>query len=61
MPQSNFSVLRRAVAVDTLDASGVYFGATGGQVYVSPDSGDSWAAIVRDSPSMLLVVVQTIR
>ncbi len=31
------NVLRDAMAVDKLDACGVYFGTTGGQVYVSPD------------------------
>jgi photosystem II stability/assembly factor-like uncharacterized protein len=35
------NVLRDAMAVDTLDQCGVYFGTTGGQVYVSPDSGES--------------------
>ena len=35
------NVLRDAMAVDTLDKCGVYFGTTGGQVYVSPDGGDS--------------------
>ena len=38
------NVLRDAMAVDTLDECGVYFGTTGGQVYASADAGDSWAA-----------------
>ena len=37
------------MAVDTLESCGVYFGTTGGQVYASADSGDSWAPIVQDS------------
>jgi hypothetical protein len=53
-------VLRDAMAVDSLDDCGVYFGTTGGQVYVSPDAGDHWSAIVRDLPAVLSVEVQTI-
>jgi photosystem II stability/assembly factor-like uncharacterized protein len=54
------NVLRDAMAVDTLDTCGVYFGTTGGQVYVSPDGGDQWKAIVHDLPAVLSVEVQTL-
>jgi photosystem II stability/assembly factor-like uncharacterized protein len=54
------NVLRDAMAVDQLDPCGVYFGTTGGQVYASADSGDSWAPIVRDLPAVLSVEVQTL-
>jgi photosystem II stability/assembly factor-like uncharacterized protein len=54
------NVLRDAMAVDTLDACGVYFGTTGGQVYGSTDAGDTWTPIVRDLPPVLSVEVQTI-
>jgi BNR/Asp-box repeat protein len=54
------NVLRDAMAVDTLDQCGIYFGTTGGQVYVSADSGDSWSAIVHDLPPVLSVEVQTL-
>jgi photosystem II stability/assembly factor-like uncharacterized protein len=54
------NVLRDAMAVDSLDACGVYFGTTGGQVYASADSGDSWKALVRDLPPVLSVEVQTL-
>jgi photosystem II stability/assembly factor-like uncharacterized protein len=54
------NVLRDAMAVDTLDPCGVYFGTTGGQVYVSRDAGDHWAPIVRDLPAVLSVEVQTL-
>ncbi len=62
LPQQNcyVDILRDAMAVDTLDECGVYFGTTGGQVYVSPDSGDTWQAIVHDLPSVLSVEVQTL-
>lgn len=62
LPQNNcyVDVLRDAMAVDTLDTCGVYFGTTGGQVYVSADEGDSWDAIVHDLPAVLSVEVQTL-
>ncbi len=62
LPQENcyVNVLRDAMAVDTCDPCGVYFGTTGGQVYASADSGDHWDAIVRDLPTVLSVEVQTL-
>ena len=62
LPQQDcyVNVLRDAMAVDTLDSCGVYFGTTGGQVYASKDSGDSWAPIVRDLPAVVSVEVQTL-
>jgi photosystem II stability/assembly factor-like uncharacterized protein len=54
------NVLRGAMAVDSLDPGGVYFGTTGGQVYASSDAGDSWAPIVRDLPAVLSVEVQSL-
>ena len=62
LPQSNcyVNVLRDAMAVDTLDSCGIYFGTTGGQVYLSPDAGDNWSPIVRDLPPVLSVEVQTL-
>jgi hypothetical protein len=62
LPQSNcyVNVLRHALAVDRFDSCGIYFGTTGGQIYMSVDSGDHWAPIVRDLPSVLSVEVQTL-
>jgi len=62
LPQGDcyVNVLREAMAVDSLDSCGIYFGTTGGQVYCSPDSGDTWAPIVRDLPAVLSVEVQTL-
>jgi photosystem II stability/assembly factor-like uncharacterized protein len=54
------NVLRDAMAVDALDSCGIYFGTTGGQVYASANSGDSWTPIVRDLPPVLSVEVQTL-
>ncbi len=53
------NILRDAMAVDTLDPCGVYFGTTGGQVYASAESGDRWDPIVRELPPVLSVEVQT--
>ena len=62
LPQKDcyVNVLRDAMAIDTLDSCGIYFGTTGGQVYASTDSGDNWAPIVRDLPGVLSVEVQTL-
>jgi photosystem II stability/assembly factor-like uncharacterized protein len=62
LPQSNcyVNVLRDAMAVDSLDKCGIYFGTTGGQVYASADAGDSWNPIVRDLPAVFSVEVQTL-
>jgi photosystem II stability/assembly factor-like uncharacterized protein len=62
LPQKDcyVNVLRDAMAVDSLEPCGVYFGTTGGQVYGSADSGDTWSPIVRDLPAVLSVEVQTL-
>jgi hypothetical protein len=54
-------VLRDAMAIDSLESAGIYFGTTGGQVYGSADGGDSWAPIVRDLPAVYSVEVQTLK
>ncbi|HYK10204.1 MAG TPA: sialidase family protein [Gemmatimonadales bacterium] len=62
LPQKDcyVNVLRDAMAIDSLDECGVYFGTTGGQVYCSANAGDTWAPIVRDLPAVLSVEVQTL-
>jgi photosystem II stability/assembly factor-like uncharacterized protein len=62
LPQKDcyVNVLRDAMAVDSLDSCGVYFGTSGGQVYASADAGDSWNPIVHDLPGVLSVEVQTL-
>ncbi len=62
LPQSDcyVNILRGAMSIDKLDSCGIYFGTTGGQVYCSPDAGDSWSPIVRDLPAVLSVEVQTL-
>jgi BNR/Asp-box repeat len=62
LPQQDcyVNILRDAMAVDTLDSCGIYFGTSGGQVYVSPNAGDSWSPIVQNLPAVLSVEVQTL-
>ena len=62
LPQKDcyVNVLRDAMAVDSLDPCGVYFGTSGGQVYASADSGDRWTAIAQNLPGVMSVEVQTL-
>jgi photosystem II stability/assembly factor-like uncharacterized protein len=62
LPQSDcyVNVLRDAMAVDSIDPCGVYFGTSGGQVYASADAGNNWSPIVRDLPAVMSVEVQTL-
>lgn len=62
LPQSGcyVNVLRDAMAIDALDPGGLYFGTTGGQVYVSADSGDHWRPIAEHLPPVCSVEVQTL-
>jgi photosystem II stability/assembly factor-like uncharacterized protein len=62
LPQQDcyVNVLRDAMAVDRLEECGIYFGTTGGQVYVSADAGDHWQAIAQNLPAVLSVEVQTL-
>ncbi len=63
LPQKDcyVNVLRGAMAVDSLEPCGVYFGTTGGQIYVSADEGDSWNSITHDLPRVLSVEVQALQ
>jgi len=62
LPQKDcyVNVLRDAMAVDTLEPCGIYFGTSGGQVYASSSGGDQWSPIVHDLPGVLSVEVQTL-
>ncbi|WP_238367656.1 sialidase family protein [Mesobacterium pallidum] len=52
LPQEHcyFTVLRQAMATDSLDPVGVYFGTNSGSVYASTDEGGSWTCLARDLP-----------
>jgi hypothetical protein len=62
LPQNDcyVNVLRDAMAVDTLNPCGIYFGTTGGQVYASANGGDDWIAIVQNLPAVYSVEVQAV-
>ena len=59
LPQQGcyFTVLRQAVAGDTRDPAGVYFGTNSGSVFASIDEGDTWSEIARHLPTVLAVEV----
>jgi hypothetical protein len=48
-------VLRDAMCLDDADPAGVYFGTRNGQVFASPDEGDSWAEVAGHLPGVLCV------
>lgn len=52
LPQTDayLGVLREAMAVDSLDPVGVYFGTATGQLYGSSDEGQSWHLIANNLP-----------
>jgi photosystem II stability/assembly factor-like uncharacterized protein len=52
-----FTVLRQAMAVDSGDPAGVYFGTNTGSVFASADEGESWAEVARHLPTVLSVDV----
>lgn len=53
-------VLREAMAVDTLDRPGVYFGTSSGEVFGSADEGDSWTSLITHLPPVWSVETATI-
>jgi photosystem II stability/assembly factor-like uncharacterized protein len=59
LPQQScfFTVLRQAMAGDTLEPAGVYFGTNTGSVFASRDEGETWDEIARHLPTVLSVEV----
>lgn len=49
------TVLRDALATDTLDSVGVYFGTRSGKVFGSTDEGDSWTELLDGLPPVVSV------
>ena len=46
LPENAYvGVLRQAMAADSLESPGVYFGTTGGQIFYSRDGGERWETI----------------
>ena len=62
LPQKDayFGVLRQAMATDTMDSAGIYFGTTSGTLYLSTDEGESWAPIAEHMPTILSVETMTV-
>lgn len=50
-----FTVLRQAMAGDTAEPAGIYFGTNSGSVFASTDEGESWQEIARHLPTVLAV------
>ena len=59
LPQDScfFTVLRQAMAHDTRDPLGIYFGTNTGSVFASFDEGEFWHEIVRHMPTILSVEI----
>ncbi|MEO3414271.1 exo-alpha-sialidase [Roseovarius sp. CAU 1744] len=57
LPQENcfFTVLRQAMATDSSDPAGIYFGTNTGSVFVSSDEGEHWTEVARHLPTVLSV------
>ncbi|WP_428030159.1 WD40/YVTN/BNR-like repeat-containing protein [Ancylobacter sp.] len=57
LPQGGayFNVLRQAMATDTLEPAGVYFGTNAGGLYASADEGESWDCIAPYLPTITSV------
>jgi photosystem II stability/assembly factor-like uncharacterized protein len=59
LPQRDayLGVLREGMAIDSADEPGLYFGTSTGQVFASPDAGDSWTEIASYLPAISSVEV----
>jgi len=51
------TVKRQAMATDSRDPVGVYFGTTGGEVWASADEGATWECIARHLPEVYSITV----
>ncbi len=62
LPQSDayLGVLREAMAIDSQDTPGLYFGTSTGQLFASSDEGDNWTEIASYLPAISSVEVVTL-
>jgi photosystem II stability/assembly factor-like uncharacterized protein len=62
LPQEHVyvSLLREAMAVDTLDPCGVYVGTSSGHLFASNDRGDSWSLIAGFLPRIISVTAAVV-
>ena len=63
LPQENawLTVLRDGFTADTLDPAGLYVGTRTGEVFGSPDAGESWRELARHLPPVLCVKTAVLR
>ena len=63
LPQQNafFGVLRQALAADTLEPPGLYFGTGSGTVYASADEGEIWRCVAEHLPTITSVETLTVQ
>lgn len=57
---AHLGVLREGLAIDPLDAPGLYFGTSTGQVFASADEGESWSEIATYLPAVSSVEVAVV-
>jgi photosystem II stability/assembly factor-like uncharacterized protein len=58
LEEDNYNgVLRDGLAVDSRDPAGIYFGTTGGELFVSADEGETWRLLPGHFPRILNVKV----
>lgn len=55
--QAWWTVKRQAMCADTHDSVGLYFGTTGGQLWMSRNEGAEWQCITRDLPEIYALEV----
>jgi photosystem II stability/assembly factor-like uncharacterized protein len=63
LPQENawLSVLRDGFSADTLTPAGLYVGTRTGEVFASPDAGETWRELARHLPPVLCVKPAVLR
>jgi hypothetical protein len=63
LPQDNawLTVLRDGFTADALDPAGLYVGTRTGEVFGSPDAGESWQELARHLPPVLCVKTAVLR
>jgi photosystem II stability/assembly factor-like uncharacterized protein len=57
---AHIGVLREAMAIDSYDTPGLYFGSSTGQLFASADEGDSWTELAGYLPAISSVEVAII-
>jgi hypothetical protein len=63
LPQHDFwaAVMRDAMTTDDAEPAGVYFGTRCGDVYASPDEGETWHPVAEHLPDVLSVRAAVVR